>query len=591
MMRFCLVLCLVVGLLAVSMSAVLAGPNAGGTLILHANPSLVFTDGVESWCGMSGLEACSLAVTSVPWENEKRIVFHVLAAFPPGSEPRLKGLSFGVDYDSTRFFLADHGTCADFQIADPRWPRPSTGVGQSWTTARTDLLTEAYWFVGYAYSEQSPDSTVFSVIPHPSQGGVFVDDQEPGLVDSVATYGALGFGTTGSVGCPTSGGPREYVVQEGDSTFVWALHHDAGFLQLDLNGFAEKKRFGTFPVTAVKIIRRLQDESRGASLSVPIWVPVRPDGALLDSLKHLPPATALRDDRLIKFGKARGDLARRLSAEGADVSDFLGWHVSPDSSFAVLRLTSRTLLFPKGSGTALATIPHAVTDPVFSRDGARCAFVQIVEARRKLTLSGDERTPATYRVLAFDRGGHRLADTPELPNGISQIHVNTSSPIATYAIDGDDGREEYAVLEMRTGRVTQLPDFPRGTRYYSEDDSSMIVLGGPYRRVVRLYDTSDPYNPTLLAESTAPSTILTAAVCDDGSIIAIQRMQTDHGLNLVEVLDRSLLPAAQPLVTSFRNTGLDFEGKYLFVGTQSHPIPAWTALVETSEILVFDLAK
>jgi hypothetical protein len=208
MMKRCLILCACAGLLLGSASLVAAGPNAGGTLILHADPSLVYTDGTQSWCGRTTLTACSLAVTSVPWQNGTPNVFHVLAAFPPESEPRLKGLTFGVDYDSTKFVLMSQGNCADFEIADPRWPRPHSGTGQSWTTAQTGPLTEVYWFVGYAYSEQTPDSTALALIPHPVQGGAFVDDAAPGVVDPISQYGRLGFGQSSFPPCPPgSDGP------------------------------------------------------------------------------------------------------------------------------------------------------------------------------------------------------------------------------------------------------------------------------------------------------------------------------------------------------------------------------------------------
>jgi hypothetical protein len=195
----------------------MAGPNEGGTLILHANPSLVFTSTIQNYCGMSAPDSCSAAVTSVAWDPGKKIVFHAIAAFPPGSNPRLKALSFGIDFDSTKFILAARGTCADFEIPDGRWPAPSSGTSQSWTTgAQTDLLTEAYWFVGYAYSEQEgDDSTSVSLIPHPLQHGVFVDDAFPSEVDTIAAYGRLGFGMAGALPCPTGGGDIVWVTMDG----------------------------------------------------------------------------------------------------------------------------------------------------------------------------------------------------------------------------------------------------------------------------------------------------------------------------------------------------------------------------------------
>jgi hypothetical protein len=204
-----LLMCLLYGgLWLASPGLALAGPNEGGTLILHANPSLAFTIDIQDYCGLAALDSCSAAVTSVPWDLEKRVVFHVLAAFPPGSQPRLRGLAFGIDFDSTKFILAGHKTCADFEIPNGGWPGPGSGTGQSWTTAtQTGLLTECYWFVGYNYSATyAADSTTFSLIPHPLQGGVFVDDAEPAAVDTIAGYGRLGFGMAGTVPCPNGVG-------------------------------------------------------------------------------------------------------------------------------------------------------------------------------------------------------------------------------------------------------------------------------------------------------------------------------------------------------------------------------------------------
>jgi hypothetical protein len=196
-----------VGLLLFVPALTFAGPNEGGTLILHANPSLVFTSDIQDYCGLSALDSCSAAVTSVEWDPGNHVVFQAIAAFPSGSSPRLKGLSFGIDYDPTKLVMAARGTCADFEISDGGWPAPGTGTAQSWTTGtQTGVLTEVYWFCGYAYSEQGgEDSTSVSLIPHPLQHGVFVDDAFPAEVDAIAAYGTLGFGRAGSAPCSGEG--------------------------------------------------------------------------------------------------------------------------------------------------------------------------------------------------------------------------------------------------------------------------------------------------------------------------------------------------------------------------------------------------
>jgi subtilisin family serine protease len=182
-----------------------AGPNADGVLLLHANRSLVYTVDTQDYCGQSDLSACSLAVATVPWEPDTTRVFYVLAAFPATSQPRLKALSFGVDWDPDKLVVLGHGSCGDFEIADNSWPDPGTGTGLSWSQVQTGLLVDVCWFAAYTYSANDPDTTSFAVTPHPIQEAVMVDDATPPNEDVVAAFGRLGFGTAGSAPCPAGG--------------------------------------------------------------------------------------------------------------------------------------------------------------------------------------------------------------------------------------------------------------------------------------------------------------------------------------------------------------------------------------------------
>ena len=116
-----------IAIFVVCSATALAGPNEGGVLLIHANPGLTYTTDQAAYCGSSGLAACSLAVTSIPADGVPR-VFHVLAAFPMSAQPRLKAVSFGIDYDSSRVVILALGTCADFEVRDSRWPRPQSGT-------------------------------------------------------------------------------------------------------------------------------------------------------------------------------------------------------------------------------------------------------------------------------------------------------------------------------------------------------------------------------------------------------------------------------------------------------------------------------
>lgn len=176
-----------------------AGPNAGGTLILHHNTEIEFTT-IGSYCGLSQLENCweswALVEVTVP------VVFHALAAFPSGSSPRLSGLTFGINYP-TCITILDAGSCGDLEIPDSNWPAAFTGTAVAWSAAQTTQLTEVYWFVAYINAAQPAK---LDLIGHPDQGGFFGDDSVPSNLDPITDYGELGFFRPGYVPCPGAAG-------------------------------------------------------------------------------------------------------------------------------------------------------------------------------------------------------------------------------------------------------------------------------------------------------------------------------------------------------------------------------------------------
>lgn len=175
----------------------LAGPNAGGTLILHANPSLVYTSDTPHYCGLAALEDCRSANTFV--KGPVQAVFHVLAAFDPASSPRLAGVTFGVEYTADVRMLG-FGPCGDFELSTSDWPDSGEGTAITWNEAQTDHLVEVYWFVGYNYYDVQ---TEFRLATYPVGGpGLFADDSIPANLDPIAGYGILGFNVDGFLPCP-----------------------------------------------------------------------------------------------------------------------------------------------------------------------------------------------------------------------------------------------------------------------------------------------------------------------------------------------------------------------------------------------------
>ncbi len=191
-------LAVLLALLFLFAPSALAGPHDGGTLILHADPGVQYSAG-EAYCAVE-LTACSLAVVEVPADPNTTTVFHVLAAFPEAAQVDLRGVTFGITYDAERLALVAHGSCADFVLPTSDWPASGGGVGMTWDEAQTDRLVDLYWFAGYAYSSSEP--SLFELTPHPVQGGAFADGSMPAVVDTIAAYGALGFGMPGLLACP-----------------------------------------------------------------------------------------------------------------------------------------------------------------------------------------------------------------------------------------------------------------------------------------------------------------------------------------------------------------------------------------------------
>jgi hypothetical protein len=181
---------------------ILAGPNTGGTLVVHdVNLPVSGLDPSISVCnqGTHPID-CSQADTRLDGSgpaNHK--IWRVYAAFPPGCSPRLMGITWGVHYDPSLLVITNEATrsCGYWELNDASWPNSDTGSTVVWNGLQTASLIPVYCFSGYSYA-----ATTFDLIGHPTQGGQFGDDTVPAILDPIAGYGRLGFGMDGSVVCP-----------------------------------------------------------------------------------------------------------------------------------------------------------------------------------------------------------------------------------------------------------------------------------------------------------------------------------------------------------------------------------------------------
>lgn len=177
-----------------------AAANAGGTLVIHADRGLVFTTDNSDYCGATIPTTCTEFNTNLPSGAGVSHVWWAVASFPSGSQPRLKGIAFGLSYDSSSIVLSGWGACGDFELPRQNWPASGTGTAITWNVPRATRITPVYWFAGYAYDERD---VRFSLAPDPFQGAVFGDDSSPSNLDPIADLGALGFGNDpGYLPCP-----------------------------------------------------------------------------------------------------------------------------------------------------------------------------------------------------------------------------------------------------------------------------------------------------------------------------------------------------------------------------------------------------
>ncbi len=222
----------------------LAGPNAGGVLVLH-DPGLAYTSdplvGLSGvGCGQDGpafpaLQECvdtgydpiGGAIPCVPgaadptshisWtlpdDKGQLHVWYVMAAFPANSCPRLKTVGFRIRYDASKVYVDASKSKDAYDVAEvslvqkvpsdqdgtTEFPGPDTGVAMGFREARTSQLQELWWFVGYSYPGAVDATFGVAVLSGlPGDNSMFGDDVIPVNKEPIAGFGRLGLG--GAVG-------------------------------------------------------------------------------------------------------------------------------------------------------------------------------------------------------------------------------------------------------------------------------------------------------------------------------------------------------------------------------------------------------
>lgn len=258
----------------------------------------------------------------------------------------------------------------------------------------------------------------------------------------------------------------------------------------------------------------------------------------------------------------------------------LEWEQAPDDSWYVVHTLARTVAIGGASRTALLEVPARSFYGVFSADASR--FAAVLE-------SG-----SAVRWFVADRSGAILREGEPVVGEVSQLRLSSDGRVLAFQRQkGSERVAEAVAVDIATGEET-LVAVPAGTRYYSADGKTMLVLV-PYPAALHLFDVSYPLSPIQLAAIAPPVQrhLITGAVSPDGSLVAVQMIDDEDNplgnLTRVVAFDRTLTQKAV-VARHVTTEGLQFEDMFLFVGIQRHPIPAWLTLVSTTRIQVFDLS-
>ncbi|MBM3320386.1 MAG: hypothetical protein FJY73_06895 [Candidatus Eisenbacteria bacterium] len=262
------------------------------------------------------------------------------------------------------------------------------------------------------------------------------------------------------------------------------------------------------------------------------------------------------------------------------------WIRSPDGSKAAAVMEVATFFFDAQSGAPPGPFPRVLyLHPLHST-----AVSSRLDRIAGIARDGDEEW-----VVAFRFDGRVFYEEPH-PTGYvyDQLQFVPNGETLIYDRKAKGGRAEAVVLDLRNGETKTLEGIPEGYRYYSRDGRRLLILRGePGRGPTRaeIFDSSDPLAPSPLPGSYSPGDqIVTAAVSDDGSAVALQVRNgfRNPPTTRVVLLDGDL-NEVDVLLSETTMQGLHFAGKILFVGYQKHPNPV--LFVTTEEIRAYDCSR
>jgi hypothetical protein len=190
--------------LVVCAAPALAGKNNGGSLVVHTDDSVVYTNSAD-YCVSTLPASCANLVTTTTKEpqNQEAIVWFI-AAFDASAAPAVTTIQFGIDTNLPpgEGYVAAGTYCGpnfSQQLPDTDFPDVGRGNLVAYSPARTELIWPFYWFAVIGVDGTS----YFGTGTYPSTSEAkFVDDGNPPVEDLITHFGKVAWGVAGSNDCP-----------------------------------------------------------------------------------------------------------------------------------------------------------------------------------------------------------------------------------------------------------------------------------------------------------------------------------------------------------------------------------------------------
>ncbi|MBU1700161.1 MAG: T9SS type A sorting domain-containing protein [Candidatus Eisenbacteria bacterium] len=337
-----------------------AGPNAGGVLVVHHDPELVYTAGV---CDSLVVPSDCTELNPTAAADGSPQLWFVLAAFPDSLANRFSTVVFGLgDYDDTDLVIGAAGPCATFgtplEIPSPGWPGPNSGTAVSWAPAcGSGGLVPVYWFVTYAYAQGSIPLGDY----YPNQSSAFVSCGSLPEEDTVSAFATMGFGTPGENQCPIAEGQGDDFDWPEDDDPDWPEDGGSDSPEAPLAECGAPST-DTAPFALIDIY---SDQLFSAGC-VDSFLP----GSFYPSELDDPELLVLRDhvDTVGVFNSYANDGIRILHAAECPET-YLEYEVDPPRrATGLLMLATGSLPFPDNIGRALATVRVTYDDGSITED-------------------------------------------------------------------------------------------------------------------------------------------------------------------------------------------------------------------------------